>query len=197
MKNILVITPMAAEQENMLQALNNYPNPLINSYTIRRGYVGKVYAAAATALALEEERYDLVAVIGYAAASKEFSTGDVVCPRAARYHDARVPEGLDGVSFLTDPYKLEGSDDAVIYTGDSFVGKEMIEEIKERFGTERALFDMEATAVCQIAAQRGVPAMVLKMVSDTPEKGCDADSFERFVTEHTDFAAFVEILEGV
>jgi nucleoside phosphorylase len=197
MKNILVITPMAAEQENMLQALNNYPNPLINSYTIRRGYVGKVYAAAATALALEEERYDLVAVIGYAAASKEFSTGDIVCPRAARYHDARVPEGLDGVSFLTDPYKLEGSDDAVIYTGDSFVGKEMIEEIKERFGTERALFDMEATAVCQIAAQRGVPAMVLKMVSDTPEKGCDADSFERFVTEHTDFAAFVEILEGV
>ena len=197
MKNILVITPMAAEQENMLQALNNYPNPLINSYTIRRGYVGKVYAAAATALALEEERYDLVAVIGYAAASKEFSTGDVVCPRAARYHDARVPEGLDGVSFLTDPYELEGNDDAVIYTGDSFVGKEMIEEIKERFGTERALFDMEATAVCQIAAQRGVPAMVLKMVSDTPEKGCDADSFERFVTEHTDFAAFVEILEGV
>lgn len=197
MKNILVITPMAAEQENMLQALNNYPNPLINSYTIRRGYVGKVYAAAATALALEEERYDLVAVIGYAAASKEFSTGDVVCPRAARYHDARVPEGLDGVSFLTDPYKLEGKDDAVIYTGDSFVGKEMIEEIKERFGTERALFDMEATAVCQIAAQRGVPAMVLKMVSDTPEKGCDADSFERFVTEHTDFAAFVEILEGI
>jgi nucleoside phosphorylase len=197
MKNILVITPMAAEQENMLQALNNYPNPLINSYTIRRGYVGKVYAAAATALALEEERYDLVAVIGYAAASKEFSTGDIVCPRAARYHDARVPDGLDGVSFLTDPYELEGSDDAVIYTGDSFVGKEMIEEIKERFGTPRALFDMEATAVCQIAAQRGVPAMVLKMVSDTPEKGCDADSFERFVTEHTDFAAFVEILEGV
>ncbi|MBP3440129.1 MAG: hypothetical protein J6K24_02625 [Tidjanibacter sp.] len=197
MKNILVITPMAAEQENMLQALNNYPNPLLNAYTIRRGYVGKVYAAAATALALEEERYDLVAVVGYAAASKEFSTGDIVCPRAARYHDARVPEGLDGVSFLTDPYELEGKDDAVLYTGDSFVGKEMIEEIKARFGTPRALFDMEATAVCQIAAQRGVPAMVLKMVSDTPEKGCDADSFERFVAEHTDFAAFVEILEGI
>lgn len=195
MKNILVITPMAAERENMLQALNNYPNPLLNSYTIRRGYVGKVYAAAATALALEEERYDLVAIIGYAAASKEFSTGDIVCPREARYHDARVPEGLDGVSFLTDPYKLEGEDDAVLYTGDSFVGKEMIEEIKERFGTPRALFDMEATAVCQIASQRGVPAMVLKMVSDTPEKGCDADSFERFVTDHTDFTPFVERLE--
>ena len=195
MKNILVITPMAAEQENMLQALNNYPNPLLNSYTIRRGYVGKVYAAAATALAMEEEHFDLVAVIGYAAASKEFSTGDVVCPREARYHDARVPEGLNGVSFLTDPYKLEGKDDAVIYTGDSFVGKEMIEEIKERFSSPRALFDMEATAVCQIAAQRGVPVVVMKMVSDTPEKGCDADSFERFVTEHTDFSAFVEILE--
>lgn len=195
MKNILVITPMAAEQENMLQALNNYSLPLLNSYTIRRGYVGKVYAAAATALAMEEERFDLVAVIGYAAASKEFSTGDVVCPREARYHDAHVPAGLDGVSFLTDPYALLGTDDATIYTGDSFVGKEMIEEIKARFGTPRALFDMEATAVCQIAAQRNIPAIVMKMVSDTPEKGCDADSFEKFVTEHTDFTPFVEILE--
>lgn len=195
MKNILVITPMAAEQENMLAALNAYPNPLLNAYTIRRGYVGKVYAAAATALALEEERFDLVAVVGYAAASKEFSTGDVVCPREARYHDSRVPAGLDGVSFLTEPYALLGTDEATIYTGDSFVGKEMIEEIKERFATPCALFDMEATAVCQIAAQRGVPVLVMKMVSDTPEKGCDADSFEKFVTEHTDFSAFVEILE--
>ena len=195
MKNILVITPMASEEHNMLQALNNYPNPLLNSYTIRRGYVGKVYAAAATALAMEEEKFDLVAVIGYAAASKEFSTGDVVCPRAARYHDARIPEGLDGVSFLTEPYRLEGEDDATIYTGDSFVDAAMIGEIKERFATPRALFDMEATAVCQIASQRGVPALVMKMVSDTPEKGCDADSFERFVSEHTDFTPFVEILE--
>ena len=195
MKNILVITPMAAEQENMLCALNNYSLPLINSYTIQRGYVGKVYAAAATALAMEQERYDMVAVVGYAAASKEFSTGDVVCPREARYHDARVPTGLDGLSFLTDPYFFDDTAAAEIYTGDSFVGAEMIGEIKERFGTPRALFDMEATAVCQIAAQRGVPVVVMKMVSDTPEKGCDADSFERFVTEHTDFAAFVEILE--
>ena len=195
MKNILIITPMASEEQNMLQALNNYPNPLLNSYTIRRGFVGKVYAAAATALAMEEEKFDLVAVIGYAAASKEFSTGDVVCPRAARYHDARIPADLDGVSFLTEPYELVGEDDATIYTGDSFVDAAMIGEIKERFGTPRALFDMEATAVCQIAAQRGVPALVMKMVSDTPEKGCDADSFERFVTEHTDFSAFVEILE--
>ncbi len=195
MKNILVITPMASEQENMLQALNNYPNPLLNSYTIRRGYVGKVYAAAATALAMEQEKFDLVAVVGYAAASKEFSTGDVVCPSMARYHDVRVPDGLDGVSFLTDPYELLGTDEATIYTGDSFVDGPMIGSIKERFGTPRALFDMEATAVCQVAAQRGVPTLVMKMVSDTPEKGCDADSFERFVSEHTDFKAFVEILE--
>ena len=195
--NILVITPMAAEQENMLAALNNYPNPLLHSYTIRRGYVGKVYAAAQTALAMAEEKFDLVAVIGYAAASDAFSTGDVVAPRAARYHDAHVPEGLDGVSFLTNPYPLCGTDDAVIYTGDSFVDAPMIKEIKARFGTPSALFDMEATAVCQIAAQQGVPAMVLKMVSDTPEKGCDADAFERFVIEHTDFTPFVELLEKV
>ena len=194
--NILVITPMAAEQENMLAALNNYPLPLIHSYTIRRGYVGKVYAAAQAALAMAEERFDLVAVIGYAAASDTFSTSDVIAPRAARYHDAHVPAGLDGVSFLTDPYPLCGTDDAVVYTGDSFVDAPMIGEIKARFGTPRALFDMEATAVCQIAAQQGVPAMVIKMVSDTPEKGCDANSFERFVTEHTDFSEFVRILES-
>ena len=186
---------MAAEQENMLQALNNYPLPLLNAYTIRRGYVGKVYDAAATALALAEERFDLVAVVGYAAASAAYNTGDIVCPCAARYHDSHVPEGLDGVDFLTKPYALEGADEATVYTGDSFVGAEMIGEIKSRFGTDKALFDMEATAVCQIAAQHGVPAMVVKMVSDTPEKGCDADAFERVVCEHPDFTPFVEILE--
>lgn len=188
---------MASEQANMEAALAAHSAPLKHSYTIRRGYVGKVYAAAATALALAEERYDLVAVIGYAAASKAFSKGDVVCPRWARYHDARVPEGLDGVSFLTNPYPLHGTDDATVYTGDSFVGAEMIGDIKARFGSERALFDMEATAVCQIAAQHNTPAMVLKMVSDTPEMGCDADSFERFVVEHTDFGCFVEKLENL
>ena len=197
MKNILVITPMAAERENMLAALNNYPNPLLNAYTIRRGYVGKVYAAAATALAMDEEKFDIVAVVGYAAASKEFSTGDVVCPREARYHDARVPEGLDGVSFLTEPYPLLGTDDATIYTGDSFVGKEMIEEIKERFGTPRALFDMEATAICQAAELFDLPVVVVKMVSDIPQQGDTEHSYDEFVDSHSDFGVFVDYLENL
>lgn len=187
---------MASEQENMLAALNNYPLPLLHSYTIRRGYVGKVYAAAQTALALAEEKFDLVAVIGYAAASDSFNTGDIVTPKVARYHDSHVPEGLDGVSFLTNPYTLCGTDEAVIYTGDSFVDATMIREIKQRFNTPQALFDMEATAVCQIAAQHNIPTLVLKMVSDTPEKGCDANAFEEFVTTHTDFGQFVKILES-
>ena len=82
MKNILIITPMAAEQENMLNALNNYPLPLLNAYTIRRGYVGKVYAAASTALALAEEQFDLVAVIGYAAGTLGFKQGEIVMPNS-------------------------------------------------------------------------------------------------------------------
>lgn len=189
---------MASEKANMEAALAARAPQLKHSYTVRRGYVGKVYAAAATALALAEEgeHYDMVAVVGYAAASAAYNTGDVVCPRLARYHDSHVPEGLDGVSFLTNPYELCGTDEATIFTGDSFVGADMIGEIKARFGTDHALFDMEATAVCQIAAQRGVPVVVMKLVSDTPEKGCDADSFERFVEEHTDFGCFVELLEN-
>ena len=194
MKKILVIAPMDSEERNMQAALAVRHSPR-NSYTVKRGHVGKVYAAAATALALAEAEYDLVAVVGYAAASDAFSTGEVVCPRRARYHDVRVPEGLDGVDFLTNPYDTAGTDDAQIFTGDAFVGPDEIREIKSRYGCSRALFDMESTAVCQICANRGKPVIIIKMVSDTPEKGCTADSFERFVAEHTDFGVFVDILE--
>lgn len=192
---ILVVAPMASEKENITKAIDRAKSSLKNQYTVIRGRVGKVYAAAATAVALERDHYDCVAVIGYAAASAALSKGDVVAPCWARYHDVDVPDGLDGVSFLTDPYELAGRDDVTIFTGDAFVGAAKIRTIMERFGTERALFDMEATAVCQTAALYGVKAMVVKMVSDTPEKGCDADSFERFVTEHTDFGPLLELIE--
>ena len=191
---ILVIAPMEREKYNIENALKQ-AGSLRHTYTVRRGFVGKVYAGAATALALADEQFDMVAVIGYAAGSARLNKGDVVCPHEARYHDAVIPAGVTGVECLTGAYKLEGTDAVTLFTGDAFVGAAEIGSILERFGAECGLFDMEATAVCQIAAQKGVKVMVIKMVSDTPEKGCDANSFEQFVDSHTDFSQMVEILE--
>ncbi len=191
----LVVTPTERECRNMTQALEKC-NDLSNTYTVIRTGVGKALAAASTAQALARGNgeYDRIAVVGYAASTLGRERGEIVAPRIARYHDCRIPG--DFVPELTEPYPLLGHDDAVIWTGDSFVDKEIITEIKERFGLKSGLFDMEATAVCQASELFGqLPVVVVKMVSDIPEAGDSEFSYDDFVNAHTDFEPFIEYLE--
>ena len=131
--------------------------------------------------------------MGYAASALGRSRGDVVAPSVARYHDCRIPG--DFVPELTEPYQLLGGDEGVVWTGDSFVNGEIIAQIKEQYGIEQGLFDMEATAICQAAALFGVPVVVVKMVSDVPEEGDNEHSYDEFVDSHSDFTVFVDYLE--
>lgn len=191
----LVVTPTERECRNMLRALEGRTD-MVNSYSVVRTGVGKALAAASTAQALVRAKgeIDRVAVIGYAASTSDRQRGDIVAPRVARYHDCRVPG--DFVPELTEPYPLLGHDDAVVWTGDAFVNDVMIGEIKERFGVNSGLFDMEATAVCQAADLFGqIPVVVVKMVSDVPESGDTECSYDDFVNAHTDFNVFIDYLE--
>ncbi len=191
----LVITPTEREYRNMSSALSEHSN-LKNSYTIVRTGVGKALAAASTAQALTRGNgeYDRIAVVGYAASTLGHERGEILAPRIARYHDCRIPG--DFVPELTEPYPLLGHDDAVIWTGDSFVDGDLIAEIKERFGVKSGLFDMEATAVCQAAELFGqLPVVVVKMVSDVPEAGDSELSYDEFVNSHTEFGCFIDYLE--
>ena len=81
----LVITPTVREYHNMVAALDG--KELQNSYSVVRCGVGKAMAAANTALAIKQDDFDRVAVVGYAASSLGRERGQIVAPRVARYHD--------------------------------------------------------------------------------------------------------------
>ena len=191
----LVITPTEREYRNMNRAIER--EGLQNSYTIVRSNVGKALAAANTVRAIERANvdYDRVAVVGYAASTLDRQRGEIVAPRVARYHDCRIPG--DFVPELTEPYPLLGHDDAVVWTGDSFVDAEIIADVKSRYGMKSGLFDMEATAICQAAELYDLPVVVVKMVSDVPEDGDTEHSYDEFVNSHTDFSVFVDYLENL
>ena len=191
----LVVTPTEREYRNMTAAIEG--KELKNSYTLVRTGVGKALAAANTALAIlrADGEYDRVAIVGYAASAIGRKRGEIVAPRIARYHDCRIPG--DFVPELTDPHPLLGHDDAVVWTGDSFVDAEIIAEVKERYGMKTGLFDMEATAICQAAELFDLPVVVVKMVSDVPEEGDTEHSYDEFVNSHTDFSVFVDYLENL
>mgnify|MGYP002519525130 FL=1 len=189
----LVITPTEREYRNMSAAVQR--EGLKNSYMVARTGVGKALSAAGAALAIARANGDVdrVAIVGYAASTIGRQRGDIVAPRVARYYDCRIPG--DFVPELTDPHPLLGHDDAMVLTGDSFVDGDMIRSVKEQMGVESALFDMEATAICQAAELFDLPVVVIKMVSDVPEEGDNEFSYDAFVDSHTDFSAFVDYLE--
>ena len=189
----LVITPTEREYRNMSAAVQR--EGLKNSYMVARTGVGKALSAAGAALAIARANGDVdrVAIVGYAASTIGRQRGDIVAPRVARYYDCRIPG--DFVPELTDPHPLLGHDDAMVLTGDSFVDGDIIRSVKEQMGVESALFDMEATAICQAAELFDLPVVVIKMVSDVPEDGDNEFSYDAFVDSHTDFSAFVDYLE--
>lgn len=189
----LVITPTEREYRNMSAAVQR--EGLKNSYMVARTGVGKALSAAGAALAIARANGDVdrVAIVGYAASTIGRQRGDIVAPRVARYYDCRIPG--DFVPELTDPHPLLGHDDAMVLTGDSFVDGDIISSVKEQMGVESALFDMEATAICQAAELFDLPVVVIKMVSDVPEEGDNEFSYDAFVDSHTDFSAFVDYLE--
>ena len=189
----LIVAPTEREYRTIACALEGRTTE--NQYIVARTGVGKALAAANTALAIARENCDVdrVAIIGYAASTLGRERGELVAPRVARYHDCRIPG--DFVPELTDPHPLLGHDDAVVWTGDSFVDAEIIAEVKEKYGLKSGLFDMEATAVCQAAELFDLPVVVVKMVSDVPEEGDNEFSYDEFVNSHSDFGVFVDYLE--
>lgn len=189
----LIVTPTEREYRFMNKALESCQT--VNHYLVVRSGVGKALSAANTALAIARQKGDIdrVAVVGFAASTLGRERGDLVAPRVARYYDCRIPG--DFVPELTEPYPLLGHDDAIIWTGDSFVNGDIIRSVKAQYGFESGLFDMEATAICQAAELSDIPVVVIKMVSDIPEDGDTEHSYDEFVDSHSDFTPFVDYLE--
>ena len=179
----------------MRYALDNAQS-LKHHYDLVGVGIGKALSSAgvARALTLATEPYDMLAVVGFAAAALGRKQGDIVMPSRAIHHDAIIPENF--CPEITDPRALRGTDAETVFTGDSFVNADIVREIKSRFGVECGLFDMEIAAICQVAElYDNIPVVAVKYVSDVPEAGDSEHSYDEFADAHSDFTPLLQRLE--
>ncbi len=192
---VLICAPTSREYRAMRYALDKATN-LKHTYDLVEVGIGKALSSAGVsrALTLASEKYDMLAVIGFAAAALGRKQGDIVMPSRAIHHDAIIPEGF--CPEITDPRNLCGKDEETVFTGDSFVNADIVREIKSRFGVECGLFDMEIAAICQVAElYDNIPVVAVKYVSDVPEAGHSEHSYDEFANAHSDFTPLLERLE--
>ena len=192
---ILICAPTSREFRAMQYALD-HASSLKHTYDLREVGIGKALSSAGVsrALTLTNEPYDMLAVVGFAASALGRKQGDIVMPSCAIHHDAIIPEGF--CPEITDPRSLRGGDKETVFTGDSFVNADIIREIKQRFGVECGLFDMEIAAICQVAElYNNIPVVAVKYVSDVPEEGHSEHSYDEFADAHSDFTPLLERLE--
>lgn len=192
--NILVLAPLHVEYSNFRRALEELKatKSTIHKYKVVECGVGKANAAATTITEISGKDYNLVVVIGYAAGSSEYETGQLIIPSNTKYHDTFIVPGI--ADELLKTYELQGSDDATILTGDCFVNKELADKLMEVHG-ENIIFDMESTAVAQICEDQGLDVLVLKLLSDIPQLEHNETTFLEFVEKNPDFSAFLYYLE--
>ena len=196
---VLICAPTSREYRAMRFALDKASN-LAHTYDLVEVGIGKALSSSglSRALTLAEGRgirYDLIAVVGFAAAALGRKQGDIVMPSRAIHHDAIIPEGF--CPEITDPRTLRGTDAETVFTGDSFVNADIIREIKARFGVECGLFDMEIAAICQVAElYDNIPVFAIKYVSDVPEEGHSEKSYDEFADAHSDFTELLMKIEA-
>ncbi|MBO5901626.1 MAG: hypothetical protein J6Q36_04330 [Alistipes sp.] len=193
---VLICAPTSREYRAMRYALDKAQS-LKHSYDLVEVGIGKALSSAgvARALTLAQDKYDMLAVVGFAASALGRKQGDIVMPSRAIHHDAIIPEGF--CPEITDPRMLRGTDPETVFTGDSFVNADIIREIKSRFGVECGLFDMEIAAICQVAElYDNIPVVAVKYVSDVPEEGHSEHSYDEFADAHSDFTPLLLRLEN-
>ena len=194
---VLICAPTSREYRAMRYALDKAEN-LKHQYDLVEVGIGKALSSAgvARALTLATQKYDMLAVVGFAASALGREQGDIVMPSRAIHHDAIIPEGF--CPEITDPRTLRGTDSETVFTGDSFVNADIIREIKSRFGVECGLFDMEIAAICQVSElYDNIPVVAVKYVSDVPEEGHSEHSYDEFADAHSDFTPLLQKLENL
>lgn len=192
---VLICAPTSREYRAMRYALDKAHN-LKHKYDLVEVGIGKALSSAgvARALTLATEKYDTLAVVGFAASALGRKQGDIVMPSQAIHHDAIIPDGF--CPEITDPRKLLGTDPERVFTGDSFVNADIIREVKSRFGVDCGLFDMEIAAICQVAElYDNIAVVAVKYVSDVPEEGHSEHSYDEFADAHSDFTPLLQKLE--
>ena len=136
---ILVLAPMDIEKELFLAALQQFSD-LKHQYQVVECGIGKVNAASVSAVELYKEKFDMVALVGFSAASEKFPQGTVLFPQQVQYADINAPQGLLNYHKV---YPLLGKDPVRCLSSDSFVTKRSEEQTD-------CIFDMEGAAVAHV-----------------------------------------------
>lgn len=168
--------------------------------TIVQAGIGKVNAAIATSLLIQEFGVELVVNTGSAGGiGKGMAIGDLVIANELAYNDAdnrgfgytygQIPQmeprfksnknirmKLEKIATEKNWYVHQG----LIVSGDSFISStEQISHIKEYFPNALAT-EMEGTAVAQTCEQFEVPFAVIRAISDTADEEANI-TFDEFV----------------
>lgn len=173
---ILVVIAMEEEAKVILQ------HPLPHVKVILSG-VGKVNAASSLTEAIMRHQVTKILNLGFAGAYGDFQVGDVILVKRATYHDFDL--SLFGYS------KGQVPGYPIWYEFDQRWGLENFHLWKtadlktgDYFQTEHyespCLYDMEATALFQIAHRFQVPMISIKVVSDLIGTPNHFDSYREF-----------------
>ncbi|MBZ6002995.1 5'-methylthioadenosine/adenosylhomocysteine nucleosidase [Leuconostoc gelidum subsp. aenigmaticum] len=203
-----IITPMAEEKIALIAALENTATKRHGGTEITTGQyhghevvltesgIGKVAAASATTVLIDNFQPDLVVNTGSAGAlDPDLKIGDEVVGTHVAYSDVDVTVfGYDFGQVPNRPLYYEADEQVVrefaqlaavktglIVSGDQFVQDEAKQRILTHF-PEAVLAEMEAAAVAQVAYQFNTPFIVLRGVSDLAN-GDSGVVFDDYVVE--------------
>ena len=203
-----IITPMAEEKITLIAALEDVTTKQHGGTEITSGRykgheviltesgIGKVAAASATALMIDNFEPDLVVNTGSAGAlDPDLKIGDEVIGTQVAYSDVDVT--MLGYAYGQVPNKplyyeadptvvkdfeqLAPVKEGLIVSGDQFVQDTAKKRILTHF-PEALVAEMEAAAVAQVAYQFGTPFIVLRGVSDLAN-GDSGVVFDDYVVE--------------
>jgi len=174
--------------------------------------IGKVNAAATTALLIEHFKPDQVIVCGIAGGlNPELKVGDVVIAEKTVQHDLgfwsdagidnngfdnRITGQKNPVFFMADEKLLNLAKAAanqakvhfkkgIVVTGDTFImsPKKKI-ELQNRLNADAV--EMEGAAIAQVSHQWGIPFLIIRAISDSADENAnvDVDTFQNIAIKN-------------
>ena len=151
--------------------------------------VGKVNAAFQLAKALSNNHYEAIINLGLAGATKPFKPGDIVLIDEATYHDFdltmfgyHIGQVPGYPPFFKPDQELKKQIEkalfdikhGTLYTGDRFMTGKM---------EDAMVFDMEGTALFQVASSYQIPIISIKVISDIVGDHGHLENYRRFESE--------------
>lgn len=201
----LLASMITNPQETQIAGIRFIQGSLENqSVVLLRSGVGKVQAAMATTLLHEHFKPTTVINIGSAGGLiSGMEIGDIIISDEAAHHDVDLtpiglaPATLPGLpqTFPSDPALIAlvkdvltelkiNSQIGLIATGDAFIADQVrVETIKNTFPNVKAV-EMEAAAIAQVCYLYQTPFIVIRALSDLPDK-----EMPMSFVEYLDFAA--------